>query len=329
MKKVIDYKPLNERTPDDQYERLIEHVLENGKSKAPIHARLDENKGSGHATCIETSGYMLSYDMTNGFPLINGRDMSKSFAGSIGELIGFINGARTLDELVKFGCPKVFWERWVTKEKCDIWGLQPGNLGPGSYGPTLRSIHAPPPYMRYPGHIEKFDQIMALDNVMRKYPEARTLMITTWNPPYALGDDTQGFPRKVVVAPCHGTTVQFNLFPELGEMEVVQTQRSADICVGLPINLVEWATFGYIMAYLHGYKFTKYVHFLPNPQIYDVQIESAKKLISQSRRKLPTVEIDIDSDRAEQLKRPWDFRKTDFSLSDYNPYPFFKIPTAI
>ena len=40
---------------------------------------------------------------------------------AIGEILGFMNGARTQEELVKFGC--YWWRFWVTKEKCEKRGL--------------------------------------------------------------------------------------------------------------------------------------------------------------------------------------------------------------
>ena len=134
---MINYKPLDERTPDTQYQDLLRYIREHGKDKVPIHARLDENKGTGHANSKEVTGRMISYDMSNGFPVLTERNLKKAFRGAIGELVGFLNGAKTLDDLEKYGMPRVWWENWVTKEKCEIFGLPEGNLGDGSYGATL------------------------------------------------------------------------------------------------------------------------------------------------------------------------------------------------
>lgn len=46
--------------------------------------------------------------------------------------MGFINGARTQEELEKFGCK--WWKSWCTPEKCKKRGLEAGDLGPGLTG---------------------------------------------------------------------------------------------------------------------------------------------------------------------------------------------------
>jgi thymidylate synthase len=310
----IPYKPFADRTVDTQYEDLLREILEKGKSKTPIHASLSENKGSGHKYCLELSGKVLNYDLSNGVPILPIRDFSKMFKGAIGEVVAFINGARTLEEMEKFGCPKVFWERWVTKEKCDIFGLPEHDLGDGSYGAILAAIPTP---------TGTFNQVEALIKQMQRSPNARTHLITSWYTPLAMGDAEQGSPRKVVVAPCHGNMLQFNVFGN--EMHMVHYQRSADVPVGLPINLAEWVAFGMMVAYMTNLTFTNYTHYLPNPQIYDIQIPAVKELLAREPRKLPSLYLRPQR----EITSVFDFRKEDFVLEDYEPYEKMIIPTAI
>jgi ABC-2 type transport system ATP-binding protein len=74
--------------------------------------------------------------------------------------------------------------------------------------------------------------------------------------------------------------VQFNVFPEAGEMDMVHYQRSADVPVGLPINLIEWTAFGMMVAYMTNLKLRTYTHYLPNPQVYDVQLPQIEELLT-------------------------------------------------
>ena len=313
---MIPYKKYEERPVYRAYHGLLQDILTNGLDKTPIHASLTQNQGSGHQTVRELTGKMLEFNMADGFPVLPIRDLSKSFRGSLGELIGFINGATTLEELESFGCPKVFWEQWVTKEKCAVWGLPEHHLGRGSYGASLAHFQM--------GEGEKFfDQIVALEKQLRSLPQLRTHVITTWNPALSMGDKDQGFSREVVVAPCHGNFVHFTLFPNQKELHLTHTQRSADVPVGLQFNLIEWAALGLMAAHLIGYKFTRYTHFLSNPQIYDIQFDSANELLSREPRRLPTVKIK-EGCTAKSFK---DFRVTDFVLEDYEPHAWMKIPT--
>jgi len=80
-----------------------------------------------------------------------------------------------------------------------------------------------------------------------------------------------------------------------------------------------------MMAHIHGYRFTTYKHFFSNPQIYDIQIESAKKLLGRSPTLLPKVCIKVDR----EIEDPWEFRVDDFVLEDYHPHKWLTIPTPI
>lgn len=313
---MIEYKKVEDRVPDTQYQELLAYIRENGKDKVPIHARLDENKGTGHANSKEVTGRMISYDMSNGFPVLTERKLEKAFKGAIGELVGFINGAKTLDELEKYGMPRVWWENWVTKEKCDIFGLPEGHLGDGSYGATLT------------GNTKdgfKFDQILAIERQMKKMPFLRTHVLTTWNPALSMGDEEQGFKRQVIVAPCHGNFIHFTLFDDAKELEMTHTQRSADIPVGAQFNIIEWSILGLMVSHILGYKFTKYTHFFSNPHYYDLQEDSVTELLSREPKRFPTVRIKDDC-TAKSLK---DFRPDDFILEDYESHPWFTIPTPV
>ncbi len=312
----IDYKPVSERVPDMQYQNLLKQIKEEGIDKVPIHARLNENTGTGHQNSREITGAMLQFDLANGFPVLTERDLSKSFKGSIGELVAFVNGQTTLSGLKEYGCPEIFWKDWVTKEKCEKFGLTQGDLGAGSYGGSLGQFQSA---------TGSFDQITAVQRQMEKMPFLRTHVISTWNPPLSMGDPEQGFDRKVVVAPCHGNFVHFVIFDDQKEVQMTHTQRSADVPVGLQFNLIEWSALGLMVAHLLGYKFTKYTHFLSNPHYYDVQSEAVDQILTITPAIFPTVTLAPDRD----VHRIQDFRKEDFVLSDYDPHPWFKIPTPI
>ena len=315
---TINYKPYDERTPDFQYQNLLRKIKEEGKNKTPIHDRLAENKDLAIKGSREITGGMLSYDMTNGFPVLTERNLRKPFLGAIGELIAFLNGATTLEDLEKFGCPKMWWEKWVTKEKCEMFGLKEHDLGAGSYGGSLGKFHTRDGGM--------FNQVQAVLKQMKAMPFLRTHVLTTWNPPYSMGDPEQNCKREVVVAPCHGNFIHFVLFDEQKEVEMTHTQRSADVPVGLQFNIIEWAALGMMVAHLLGYKFTKYTHFISNPHYYGVQKESVDKLLGLEPRRFPTVRLEPKR----EVKNLEDFRVEDFVLEDdYDPNAWFSIPTPI
>jgi thymidylate synthase len=309
MSKKHNYLPIEERTPDGQYRELLETILKKGKKMMPIHGQ----------AAWRLVGYTMEFDMKNGFPIITERDMSKNWKGAIGEHVAFLNGAQTLEELIKYGCPKIAWEGTVTKEHCGRFGLEEGELGPGSYGPGWTAV--PTPYGK------TFNQIDNLINQIKKMPNLRTHTLDPWIPYYtcAANDD---FPRKVVTAPCHGW-VHVHIFEEDKTFIIEHKQRSADVPVGLQFNLVQYAAFGLMLERILNYEYTfdKYAYYISDAHFYEPQLNYVEEMLTGDIRTFPTVDF-IERAPTERLQ---DFRKTDFVISDYNPHirSFERIPTPL
>ncbi len=257
------------------------------------------------------AGAQLRYDIDNGFPVITERDLSGSFfKNALAEHIGFLNGARTQDELEQFGCN--WWKRWVTKEKCEIFGLPEGDLGDGSYGAAWATF----PTTEGDG----FNQIKEVIRQLKERPYLRTHFISPWIPQYAI--QHSDLKRKVVVAPCHGW-IHILAFPEAKELSIHHFQRSADFPVGVPFNIIQYAAFGLMVAQLIDYKLKEVIYTFSDAHIYESQIDYVKDLISREPRRLPTVELDPE------INDIFDFRPEHFTLKDYDPHSKMMIPTPI
>lgn len=301
----IAYKDPKERTVDSQYRNLLAQILTTGTEMRPIHGE--------KARMI--MGLQLRYDMRNGFPVITERDFSKGlFRSAIAEHAAFLNGARTQKELAEFGCP--WWKKWVTKEKCEIFGLEEGDLGQGSYGAAWTSFPT--------AEGKPFNQIEHVMQQLRERPFLRTHVITPWIPQYTI--QHEGLVRKVVVAPCHGW-IHIIASPETKELRVHHFQRSSDMPVGVPFNMVQYASFGLMAAHLIGYTFVEYVHTFSDAHIYESQYGHVEELIGRESRRLPTVKLDLS--KVAGITNIKDFRPDHFVLTDYDPHPEMKIPTPV
>ncbi|KKU19025.1 MAG: Thymidylate synthase [Candidatus Saccharibacteria bacterium GW2011_GWA2_46_10] len=306
---MITYKPARERTPDTQYQDLLRRILTTGRRIHPIHGRLHS---APEGDAIMVLGAQMRFDMSNGFPLQPIRDNTKSFPGALGELIGFLHGARTLETLKEYGCPAVFWEKWVTKEKCEIFGLPEHDLGDGSYGAAWASFPQPDG--------TPFNQVEHLIKQIKERPYLRTHILTPWIPFYTLQHSE--LKRKVVVAPCHGW-VHVVAFPETKELSLHHYQRSGDVPVGVVLNMVEYAALGMLIAREIGYTFVEYVHTISDAHLYESQIPFVEELLAREPRTLPTVTLD------ESITTVLDARREHFTLTDYNPHPRMIIPTPV
>lgn len=301
----IAYKKPEDRTVDSQYQDLLHRILETGTEVHPIQG--------GSAKMLV--GLQLRYDMRNGFPVITERDFSKGmFRSAIAEHVAFLNGARTQKEFEGFGCP--WWKNWVTKEKCADFGLEEGDLGPGSYGAAWTAFPT--------AEGKPFDQITEVIKQIKERPFLRTHFITPWIPQYTI--QHADLKRKVVVAPCHGW-IHINTIPETKELRIHHFQRSADMPVGVPFNMIQYASFGLMLAHLIGYTFVEYVHTFSDAHIYESQYNNVRELLACEPRKLPTVKLDLE--KVAGITDIKDFRPAHFVLTDYNPHPSMKIPTPI
>ncbi|MDE2038236.1 MAG: thymidylate synthase [Patescibacteria group bacterium] len=302
-------KPYSERTPDSQYQHLLRDILEKG-------VRTPSQQGVDALTLIGPAP--LHFKLENGFPLITERNLAPKesealpvtiWKQAIGEILGFINGARTQKELEQFGC--YWWRHWVTKEKCEKRGLEEGDLGPGSYGAAFHDFPT--------SEGRPYDQVKAVIQQIKEQPHLRTHFITPWIPQYMMRGE--GLTQKVVVCPCHGW-MHIRIIEN--RLTLHMFQRSCDVPVGMPQNLIQYAALAAAIAQATGTEAYEYVHSISDAHIYVDQVDSVNTMLSREPRRLPTLTLNPDK------KDIFDFRREDFALSDYDPHPGIKkIPVAI
>lgn len=284
----MNYAPYAERIPDTQYLDTLRLVLTQGEMVGAPH-------GIGALTYMAPPP--MRFKIANGAPLITERKIG-FWRKPIGEILAFINGARTLDELDRFGC-RNFWETSATKGKCAVVGLPPGDLGPGSYGAAFANFPMPDG--------SSFNQIRHVLEQLRKYPNLRTHVITPWIP-YYIG---RGGFQKAVTSPCHGW-MQFK--NNNGKLTLIMYQRSADLPIGVPSNIIQYAVLLMVVAHVLGLEAYEYIHVLADAHIYENQIDSVTELLAREPRRFPTVTFEKKNDL-------FSFRPEDFTLSDYDPHP--------
>jgi thymidylate synthase len=302
-------KPFEQRTPDDQYQKLLRSILEKGE-------RVVSQQGVDALTLIGPAP--LHFKVENGFPIINERNMAPKeserlpvtiWKQAIAEIIAFLNGARTQKTLTEFGC--TWWEPWVTEEKCKKRGLETGDLGPGSYGAAFHDF----PTVEGP----TFNQFKHIIEQIKEEPQLRTHFISPWVPQYC--GRGKGKVQKVVVCPCHGW---IHLRVLNGKLTLHMFQRSADVPVGVPANMVQYFALLLMIAQVTGLEPYEYVHSFSDSHIYVDQIPAVETMLKREARPLATLNIDSN------IKDIFQFRKENFTLSDYNPHPGIKgIPVAI
>ncbi len=302
-------KPVSKRTPDSQYQNLLKEILKKGE-------KTNSQQGVDAITLIGPNP--MHFKLENGFPVITERNFNPKTSDvlpvtvwqqAIGEICCFINGGRTLKDLEEFGC--YWWAPWGTKEKCEKRGLKPGDLGPGSYGAAFHDFP-----MQEGGVYNQFKNI--IEQII-EFPHLRTHFISPWIPQYTIRG--KGKQQKVVVAPCHGW---IHIRVINNKLTLHMFQRSADVPVGVPSNMIQYAALTMMIAQVTNTEPYEFVHSFSDAHIYVDQVSHVETMLSREPRVLPTMEID------KKISNILDFRKDHFFLSDYNPHPGIRgIPVAI
>lgn len=305
---MFSYLPYEKRTPDTQYSRLLEEILNPRSGEASESAHVE-------SSITNLCSTKMRFDLRNGFPMITERTMASTampvppWQQAIGEIFAFINGVRTIDGLESFGCS--WWKPWGTEAKCAKRELETGDLGPGSYGAAFAAMLSPDG--------ESFNQFEAILQQIRERPSLRTHFISPWIPYHTVR--LIGRIQKVVVCPCHGW-IYLRILEN--KINLIMIQRSGDVPVGVPANMIQYAALLMALSHVTGYEMGVYVHDVVDAHIYNNQIENARILAVREARRFPTVTLHDPPDSL------FDFRREHFVLSDdYDPHPGMKIPVAI
>jgi thymidylate synthase len=289
----VDYAPVEQRTPDRQYNDLLARIMADG---VPVPTR----QGPAALTLMQQT---MRFPLANGFPVITDRNLTSFWQKPIGELCAFINGVTTIEGLAEFGCD--WWDAWATEEKTAKRGLPPGTLGPGSYGGAFHdfpTVEGPP-----------FDQFQHLVEQIQELPGDRTHFVSPWIPQYQVRGT--GKTPRTTIAPCHGWV---HVRVLAGGLHLHMFQRSGDVPVGVPSNMIQYAALLLMLEQVTGLPAHTYYHTISDAHMYEDQLDQVGKLLGREPRPLPTVHLTAEGRAVTDIH---DFRAEHFELTDYDPHP--------
>jgi thymidylate synthase len=248
------------------------------------------------------------------------------------ELIWFFRGKPDVGWLEKRGVG--IWSANSTREFLDAQGLyayRPGDIGP-MYPFTLR--HFGYPYEGCDANYEGkgIDQLVEIENSIRKEPYSRRHVLTLFDPSAA---------KKSALWPCHGICVQFFVggreksgnedSPSPSHSPVPCTLscqvycRSSDAFLGLPFNIASYAFLTHLIAYRCGLQASELRMCLGDTHLYESHVEATKELLSREPLFTPRVSMS-----EELLKKKYEeIEVDDFKVAGYMYHPSIKVPMAV
>lgn len=131
---------------------------------------------------------------------------------------------------------------------------------------------------------DNFDQIQYVINLLKDKPNTRRAVFSTFDP-RAIADERLSFEQNIkhgrgVLNPCHGLINQFYI-NDNNELEMFTYQRSADIFLGLPFNIVFYSVVAHLIAQILDIKATRLVYTLGDYHLYSNHVEQAKEQLSR------------------------------------------------
>lgn len=234
-------------------------------------------------------GYQMRFNLADGFPLLTTKKLH--LKSIIHELLWFLRGDTNVAYLQENGVH--IWNEWADPD---------GSLG-HIYGYQWRS------WPRYDGGF--VDQISQAVNDIKNNPDSRRIIVSAWN----VADlDNMNLP------PCHAF---FQFYVAEGKLSLQLYQRSADTFLGVPFNIASYALLTMMMAQVTGLQPGEFIHTLGDAHIYNNHIDQVNLQLTRTPRPLPRMVINPD------VKSIFDFKYSDFTLQDYDPYPHIKAEVSV
>ena len=159
---------------------------------------------------------------------------------------------------------------------------------------------------------KKNDQIQNIINTLKTNPNDRRMICVAFNPDML---------DRIALPPCH-VMMQFytrEIEPGKYGLSCMWTQRSVDVCCGLPFNIASYALLTHMIAHIVGMIPDELIGSLGDCHIYKNHIDGVnEQLTREGSDTLPTLEI------TREIKSIDDFRYDDFKINGYNPDPPIK-----
>ena len=216
-------------------------------------AEKPDRTGTGTRTVF---GRMLRHDMELGFPILTSKKIY--FEKAVAELLWILSGYTDLAYLHNNNVK--YWDADYKRS-----GRTDGTLGP-VYGKQWRNFGG-------------VDQLYNLLREIKKQPYSRRLVVNAWNP-IDLDD--------MVLPPCH---YGFQVYINNGEMSLMWQQRSADIFLGLPYDIVMYGLLLEMLAAGNGYKPKQLICSLGDCHLYNNHVNAAKVQLERTTFELPQLDI--------------------------------------
>ena len=255
----------------------------------------DDRTGTGTKSVF---GRTIIHDMELGFPILTSKRVSFNAART--ELLWMLHGRTDLKYLEDNGVK--YWRPDYERS-----GRTDGTLGP-VYGKQWRDFNG-------------VDQLENLVKDISINPNSRRLIVSAWNPAEM---------PDMVLPPCH---YGFQVYINNGKMDLIWTQRSVDVFLGLPYDIAIYGLLLEMLAKGAKLKPGRLIGQLGDCHLYNNHLEQAKEYLNRPKRVLPKLQLDdsvyMYSELGKLTNKVNIPTADEIKLLKYNPYPTIKAPLSV
>jgi len=197
-------------------------------------------------------GELMRFRMSEGFPAVTTKRLA--FRSVVAELLWFLAGSSDVRELNALGV-----HIWDGNAFADYWRERARFAGDAGR------------------HI---DQLRDVIRTIREQPASRRMIVTAWNP----GEiDATSLPA------CHAL---FQFFVAGSRLSLLMYQRSADLVLGVPFNMAQYAVLLHLVAREVDLEADEFVHVLADAHVYLDHLEAAREQLGREPFPSPSLWLD-------------------------------------
>lgn len=278
---------------DEAYLNLVQEVFKEGELKT-------DRTGTG---TISTFAKQMRFDLTGmSIPLLTTKKMhTKSI---IHEILWYLQGNTNVGYLQENGVR--IWNEWADER---------GDLGP-VYGKQWRKWSRFKPVGQMENgqgfcNTESIDQIADVIWKLKNTPDDRRIIVSAWN---------VGEIQDMALPPCHAF---FQFWANNGKLKCHLYQRSCDVGLGVPFNVVQYSILTHMIAQVVGMEAVEFIWTGGDVHIYVNHVEALQEQLLRMPMLSPRLNFTRDVTDID------DFKFEDFEIVGYNSDPSIKMPVAI
>ena len=280
---------------DLAYIEALQQILREGTTKT-----------SRSGNTVSVHGLSYNVDISRAFPILTLRKIF--WRGAIEEMRWMMSGSTDSKELERKGIK--YWKKHTSRTFLDNKGLTElpeGDLGPG-YGFQMRHYGAKYTNCHTDYTDRGYDQLVSVITSLRENRYSRRHMVVNWNPPTI---------EETALPPCH-FACQF-LVRGVRTLDCILYQRSGDMMLGVPFNIIMYSYLTYYLASMCDLKPGKIFHTIGDAHIYSNHLEQAESLAERVPLDPPTLTISTTGT----------ITGDSYTVSNYKHLPEMKLEMAV